>query len=70
MGMTGSGMADAMTVQVQDIPGINITDLEELQRYHTALGTAIVAYIQDNAVVNAGSFANSGGAVSGTGTVS
>lgn len=69
MSMTGSGMAAAMTTQVQAIPGINITNLTELNNYHNALGTAIVAYIQSQAVVTPGSFANSGGSVTGTGRV-
>lgn len=76
MAMTGPGMGSAMIAAVQAIPGINITDTAEMQAYHNALGSAIVAYITGNAEIEPGTFQITGvqaGAVtksvSGEGTI-
>ena len=45
-------------------------DLDELKKQARILAKAVVEEIKANAVVNPGSFSNSGGPVGGTGTVS
>lgn len=74
MAMTNSGMSAAIKTEIQAIPGISITDEQELENFCDAVGKAIVEYIQANADVTAGLpppiGLNVGGSpVSGTGKV-
>lgn len=51
MAMVGDDMGAAILAKVQTIPGINITNTEELSRFCNAFGEAIVEYIKSNADV-------------------
>lgn len=52
MPMTGAGMGAAIKTAIEGIPGIDVTNDAELTRYCNALGSAIVTYIQANALVS------------------
>lgn len=70
MSLSSSTLSADMKSAIEAIPGIQITSSAELQAFTDALAGAIVAHITGHAVVNPGTFSNSGGPVAGQGTVS
>jgi hypothetical protein len=77
MAMSSSGLAASMKNEILAIPGITINDTAELEKFCTALSTAVVDHIKSNAVVTVqpgisvsttGSAAAQTGATTGTGT--
>lgn len=52
MAMSNSGMSAAIKSEIQAIPGINITDEQELEKFCDAIGKAIVEYLKNNAQLN------------------
>jgi hypothetical protein len=70
MAMTGAGLSAALFSALES--EYDIVSPEELQKFCDAAGSAIVSYIQANAVVPAGITLDAGpysGATTGTGTV-
>jgi hypothetical protein len=65
--MDGNDMGDAVAQAIKDVNPD--ADLSQLEPYWEAICTAIVTYMTANAVVNPGTFSNSGGPVTGAGTI-
>lgn len=69
MAMTNAGLGTAIKTELEAVVG-DLQNPDELEKFATAIAKAVVEYIQGNAVVGPGSFSNSGGPVTGSGTVS
>jgi hypothetical protein len=69
--MSGDAMGALIKSKISAIPGISITNSDELQAFCDAVGEGVVEYIQANAVVlpTALISAPPGDPVTGTGTV-
>lgn len=70
MALDKAALSALMVAKIQAIPGVNITQVAELQAFCDALADAVVTHITGAAVVNPGTFAAGVDAVTGQGTVS
>jgi hypothetical protein len=71
MGMDGTalGLVVANAIIATD-PDMTSEQQAQLRTAWEAIGNAMVPYIQTNAVINPGTFSNTGGPVTGKGTIS
>ena len=69
MALDASTLSGLMKANIQAIPGINITNEDELEDFTDALAAAVVTHITGAAVVLPGTFTTAAGPVTGAGVV-